>query len=308
LLRLGYRVPVTPAKTSATHYPSEPQTCDDSRYFTALKTSRLGKIGWHSWDFSYDNWTDCLEDGPANYGYRWISNYKVKCEHGPGCNFGRAVVPATGIAEDASYSDITLVSTWFNDDQPDAHKCFYGKPVPREDIANMSITGLLRTIRSIHGRNPDVWVLIMAKYSNFRQYKIQWVEQLHAIIKAAVEKEPRTLFVDYDQPHPGNWEPWELWQKAHPNHPNCRGSKLMAHSILERLYRAKVLARTVRLVDKQKNVNARNCRDLRGAVCHTSVLCWEDPTDKKCKPYSGGSTHYYKHEELLSRQWHWETS
>merc|ERR1712157_104439 len=103
-----------------------------------------------------------------------------------------------------------------------------------------------------------------------------------------------TLFIEYDQPHPGNWKAWELWQKAHPNHPNCRGSKLMAHSILERLYKEKILARTIKLVDKAKNVAARNCEDLAGAVCHTSVLCWEDPDDKKCKPYSGGSLHYYK--------------
>mmetsp|Transcript_16821 Transcript_16821/g.46348 ORF Transcript_16821/g.46348 Transcript_16821/m.46348 type:complete len:493 (-) Transcript_16821:22-1500(-) len=304
LVRLGYKVPAVPAKTTnVTHYPSEPQTCDDTQYFTSLKTSRLGKIGWHSWDFAYEDWSDCENDDDKNYGWRYVANHKVKCEHGPGCAFGRQIVPMSRIAEDASWSTITLVTTWFNDDQPDAKKCFYGKEIPRKDIANMSITGLLKTTRAIHERNPDVWILILAKYTNLRRFTLPWIDDLHKLIKAAVEKEPRTLFIEYEKPYPGHWRAWELWQQAHPNHPNCRGSKLMAHSILERLYKEKILARSIKLVDKQENVNARNCHELSGAVCHTSVLCWKDPVDQVCKPYSGGSTKYYRHDELLGRNW-----
>jgi hypothetical protein len=300
LLRLGYKVPAVPAKHNVTHYPSLPQTCDDTQYFTDLKTTRLGKIGWHSWDFAYEDWTDCVRDNPSDFnGYRLVANHKVKCEHGPGCAFGRATIPASGIAEDASWSDITLVTTWFNDDQPDALKCFYGERIPREDIANMSITGLLRTVRTIHDRNPDVWVLIMGKYSNFREFPFPWVENLHALVKAAVEKEPRTLFIDYDKPNPGHWNAWELWQKAHPNHPNCRGSKLMAHAILERLFKEQVLTRSIRLVNKKTYLNYRNCAELTGSACHTSVLCWIDPADGQCKTYGGGSEHYYKHADLM---------
>mmetsp|Transcript_59166 Transcript_59166/g.89246 ORF Transcript_59166/g.89246 Transcript_59166/m.89246 type:complete len:82 (+) Transcript_59166:1-246(+) len=77
----------------------------------------------------------------------------------------------------------------------------------------------------------------------------------------------------------------------------------MAHSILERLYKEKVLARTIKLVDKDVNLNAHNCHELKGSVCHTSVLCWVDPSDGKCKPYGGGSSKFYRHEDLVGRNW-----
>mmetsp|Transcript_114970 Transcript_114970/g.245507 ORF Transcript_114970/g.245507 Transcript_114970/m.245507 type:complete len:550 (+) Transcript_114970:51-1700(+) len=287
LKRLGYKLPAVPAKTEARFYPSEPQTCDDTKYFNDLRTARMGKIGWHSWDFAYDGWDDCGHDG-----YRNITGEKVKCAHGPGCAFGRDVVRLSDIAEDASQSDVTLVTTWFNDDQPDAIRCFNGTSLPREKILEMSIDGLRRLVRAIHAKNPNVWILILAKYSVFHHVVDQWFTTLNANVKASLEKEPKTLFIDYNTPPPGGWPYFSLWQTAHPNHPNCRGSKLMAHAIMERLYEAKVLARSVSLVNPEVNKANRNCTSLEGAACRTSAFCWVEPKERQCKTYSAGSEHF----------------
>jgi len=296
LRRLGYNVPAVPATTESSFYPSEPQTCDDTVYFNDFKTARMGKIGWHSWDFAYEDWSNC--SGPGK-GFMEVAHHKVKCEHGPGCHFGRKIVPVSGIANDASLSDVTLITTWFNDDQPDAHKCFDGETIPKQDITKMSIEGIQRVITAIHDRNPDVWILVLAKYSVFRHLYDPYVHVVHKEVKAAVEKEPRTLFIDYEAP-PENWNPFELLQDAHPNHPNCRGSKLMAHAVLERLYKEKVIARTLKLVNISTNLNNGSCHELTGASCRTSVVCWVDPSDQKCKTYSKGSRHFFRHEQVDS--------
>jgi len=291
LKRLGYKVPTVPTKTKAQVYASSLQRCDDSLYFEHLRTSRFGMIGWHSWDFAYDDWSDC------DYGYRDIAGHKVKCEHGPGCNFGKFITKASDIAEDASRSDIVLVTTWYNDDQSDVQTCLKGR-LNRMAMAKISIASLLRTARSIHATSPSTWVVVMGKYGNFHAKYDFMSYRINAVVKKAVEREPRTLFVDYRRPASGGWRPFEMYQRdgAHKFHLNCRGSNLMAQAILERLFAAKVLSRSIRLVSPAVNMNERNCKFLDGdAACRTSGFCWVDPSDKRCKEYGPGSKDVYEH-------------
>merc|ERR1719373_947964 len=97
LSRLGYVLPVVDAKVEGHRdHPEKTQTCPDSRYFDSLQTARIGKVGWHSWDFAYEDWSDCDESG-----YRMVSFHRIKCQHGPGCKFGKEVLPLSDIARDA---------------------------------------------------------------------------------------------------------------------------------------------------------------------------------------------------------------
>merc|ERR1712187_583101 len=100
----------------------------------------------------------------------------------------------------------------------------------------------------------------------------------------------RSLFVYYELPPD---DVANMYQVAHPGHPNCRGSKIMAHSIVDRLFKAKVLGRSIKLVDQDSNVVNRNCSTLSDTVCHTSAMCWLDPTSMTCKPYGTGSSDFH---------------
>jgi len=289
LKRLGYALPVVP--TTVKSDPMKLATCDDTKYFEQLETARLGKVGWNSWDFAFDDWSDCNSEG-----YRNISNHWVRCEHGVGCTEGREPhVRVSDIAADAGGSNVTLVATWYNDHKQPFTKvpfsCFKGERIQSENTSFVAIPDLLRLIRAIHGENPDVWVLVMGEYpmtSNFgvMDSSVGWVRILNARVKAAVEQEPRTLFVDYHVP-----AGVEMYQKANYGHPNCRGSKIMAHAIIDRLYAAKVLSRNIKLENPARNAANPECGGLRSGACHASALCWVDPEDMRCKPYGVGSPH-----------------
>jgi hypothetical protein len=286
LKRLGYTVGVVPAKTKARFHPKTVPTCDDTKYFEPLETARFGRIGWGSWDFAYEGWGDCKD------GFRSVNNVSVKCQHGPGCHFSPNPYPLSRIAEDAGKSNVTVLTTWFNDDQQGwSHfKCFNGTKVNGLETANISIINLVRTIRSIHEANPDTWVLVMSKYPQCYLHDSQrWFKTLNSRVKEAVEKEPRALFVDYFMP-PDNVA--QMYQIAHRGHPNCRGSKVMAHAVIRRLYEAKVISRSLDF--QPKEATNRNCSTLLGAACHSSYLCWVEPENGTCAPYGPGSSH-----------WHW---
>merc|ERR1712032_1406634 len=110
------------------------------------------------------------------------------------------------------------------------------------------------------------WVIIMSKYPPtisqvVKKDTLPWVARLNSRVQEALERESRTLFVNYELPV-GN-TPTYQGNGAHYGHPNCRGSKLMAHAIVDRLFRAKVLSRRLHLVDwTQKNVANENCEAL----------------------------------------------
>jgi len=159
-------------------------------------------------------------------------------------------------------------------------------------MAPISIHCLLRVIRKIHEVNPHTWIVIMGKYpETYRHKTFQFILDYNAQVKKATEREPRTLFVDFYMP---NDEEGEFYQSpAHGGHPNCRGSQILAHAVLDRLFKAKVLARGLRLLPLSKeSLLANNCDTLNASACHTSGLCWVDPADGACKPYEAGT---FKH-------------
>lgn len=287
LRRLGYSTPVVSARYEPRFYPKTVPQCDDTEYFEYLKTARFARIGWSSWDFAYDGWNNCTD------GFRDINGHRVKCQHGPGCHYSQNPLFSSLLADDASQSTVTLLATWFNDfEQYWSHfKCFGNISVSTDEIVKISIINLKRNIREIHSKNPKVWILIMAKYTQQSGHITpDWLREVNRKVQEAVEQEHRTLFVYYELPPD---KVAHMYQVAHPGHPNCRGSKIMAHAIVERLYKAKVIGRTIKLVDQETNVVNKNCSSLSDTVCHTSAMCWLDPVSRMCKPYSTGSADFH---------------
>lgn len=286
LKRLGYKTPTVNADTKTRYTAKTVPTCDDSEWFEPLKTARFGRIGWGSWDFAYEGWEGC-EDG-----FREVNNVSIKCQHGPGCHFSKNPYPLSKMAGNAAKSNVTLLTTWFNDDQQgwSQFKCFNHTRVNGLETANISITNLLRTVRSIHRANPETWVLVLSKYPQvYLHVSPGWFRALNLRVKEAVEKEPRTLFVDYYMP-PDYVS--DMYQVAHRGHPNCQGSKVMAYAVIRRLYEAQVISRSIDFRPKQ--LANGNCSTLLNADCHSSVLCWVEPVEGTCAAYSKGTDH-----------WHW---
>lgn len=285
LRRLGYSLPMVPPLAQGGQlYPTEVIGCDDTRYFEHLQTTRYGRIGWSSWDFSHEGWAGCQN------GFRMIEGHKIKCQHGAGCAFSHEPVYASNIAEDAARSNITLIATWFNDDQQwsSHYKCFNGQKHSQHQLGTVTINCLLKTVRSIHAKNPHTWVVIMGKYpQTFHHITYKYLSLLNSRIRSQVEKEPRTLFVDYYMP---NQDEGNFFQTAHSGHPNCRGSRIMAHAVLKRLYEERIISRGLRIIslDKKRLLNG-NCSSMNAGECHSSGLCWVDPMDGKCKTYGPGS-------------------
>jgi len=287
LVRLGYKMPLVPAKAILSRFtPRSVPVCDDSAYFSHFETARLGMVGWNSWDFAYDDWKAC-----DTRSFRNISGHSVKCGVGPGCKGGKFLISASSIAQDAAQSNVTVVSTWYNDHKAflTHYDCFDGERLMYEKTAEVTIPSIMRTIKEIHARNPYVAILVMAIYPPTLNYKVveeelPWIKRLNDMVKEAVEKDQRTYFVEYDIPG-GDIQ---MYDSVHYGHPNCRGAKLMVYAAIRRLFEAKVLARGLAVVDPKKNTANPDCDKLRGAACATSALCWVDPVNNTCQLYSTG--------------------
>jgi hypothetical protein len=287
LKRLGYNIPLVPSILSDRVSAKSVPKCADSRYFEPLQTARFGRIGWSSWDFAFEGWEGCSTEG-----FRSIDGHPVKCQHGPGCHYSKEPFRLSQLAEDASQSNVTLITTWFNDDQQgwSKYKCFNRTYIDRIGTAGLSIHSLLRTVRAIHARNPNVWAVVLAKYPQCYQHtSSKTFQRLNSLVKSALETEPRTLFVEYFMP-PDYATPVPVYQDAHRGHPNCQGSKVMVHAILRRLYSAGVLGRSLALIERGE-VNPF-CSALKGPACHSSALCWVDPAGV-CSPYGPGSKAFH---------------
>jgi len=284
LRRLGYTLPVVPSQIGARLYTLQAPRCDDSQYFEYLRTTRYAKIGWNSWDFAFEGWEGCKR------GWRDIIGVNVRCQHGPGCLFGMDPAYVSQIARDASGSNITLIATLDNDDQQwsTQFKCFGGAKKDSLQVAAISTAMLLKLIRAIHEKNPSTLILVMGKYpQTYRHITYPFLVRYNHLVKDAVEKEPRTLFVDFYMP---NTDEGTFYQIAHPGLPNCRGSKLLAQSVMDRLFKAKILSRSIRLTGTNKlHVVNPNCTSADLVACQTSALCWVDPQDRQCKSYGPGS-------------------
>lgn len=287
LRRLGYSLPVTPAARTAEYHPRASPVCDDTKYFQHLKTTRFGRVGWSSWEFASNGWEGCDADG-----FRDVDGLNVKCQHGPGCVFSKNPMFVSDLATDASHSNITVLASWFNDNQhwSTHYKCFNSSKRIWIQLLPISVHMLQNTIRAIHAKNPNTWVLVMAMYpETFKHKTFQFIVQSNSQVKAAVEQEPRTFFVDYYMP---NDDEGEFYQSpAHGGHPNCRGSLLMAKAAVVRLFREKILQRSLSMAAPSKaNLLDGACENLNGAQCHSSALCWVGPEhDCACRAYGPGT-------------------
>lgn len=288
LQRLGYKQPLVEPKAILSRItPRSVPICDDTAYYAKSTTGRLGMVGWNSWDFAYNDWDDCDKKE-----FRNISGHRVKCGVGPGCKGGEFLISAASIAEDAAKSNVTIVSTWYNDHKAflTHYDCFDGEKLMYEKTAEVTVPSIIRTIREIHKKNPYVVVLVMGLYPPTLDYKVveaevPWIRRLNQKVKVATEKEPNTYFVDYDLPG-GDLE---MYDRVHYGHPNCRGAKVMVYAALQKLYDAKLLKRGIKSVNPKVNIANPNCHLLTDeATCGTSALCWVDPADGKCKKYSVG--------------------
>lgn len=288
LLTLGFHVPLAPAAYKPRFYPKTVPACDDSMHFEYLKTARFARIGWSSWDFAYEGWEGC-EDG-----FRLVNGHKMKCQHGPGCHYSDVPLKKSVLAQDAAKSDITLLATWFNDFEQrwSKYACFNNESLQTEEIAKMSATHLLSNIREIHKKNPKVWVLVLAKYSQTWGHLTEpWLRAANAHVKQIVEREPRTLFVDYEMPGDSVVK---LYQTAHAGHLNCQGSRFVARAVVKRLFDEKVLAHGLPLDNITESILPEsNCSKMNAGSCHASSVCWVDPDTQKCVEYSGGSSSFH---------------
>jgi len=290
LASLGYRLPSVNTTTPAAFHPLIVQTCDDTNYFKGLQTARIGRIGWHSWDFAFSSMDGC---GPNHF--RGIGIHSVSCLAGGGKHPCMQVPPDVGLAdivEDASRSDITLVSTWFNDKNVKAMtSCVNGESMSYvKIITDVTVPCILRTVDAIHARNPRVWILILAKYpvqagAGVEKKSLGWIGDLNAALKAGLEKKTRVLFVDYSfPPDVMTYQIGKNW-----GHPNCRGSRIIAHAVIQRLFGANIIQRGLGPAPHEGHDTLKSCERRSLAACHSSALCWVDPKAGRCKFYSPGS-------------------
>jgi hypothetical protein len=298
LSRLGYRLPLlnVSVESDDPRYP----VCDDSRWFSRLKTSHVGKVGYSSWDFAYDDWSGCVQRGNASY--RSINGVSLRCGIGHDCEdtTAPASVRLSDVVTAASGADVVILSHWFNDhkgpttDPP--FKCFDGERIEKEDTARIAIPHIVKLVQAIRSVTNSTWIAIMREYPTTRDFRVQdeavgWVDRLNSGVEAAITRQPRTIFVDYPMP-----SGVELYQRANYGHPNCRGSRLMAHGAVQALFRAKVIARALEpATDPEASVTDSNCSQLIGgtAECHSSAVCWTDPLEGVCKEYGVGSNEWY---------------
>jgi len=292
LASLGYYLPIVNTTTPAALHPWIVQTCDDTRYFKDLQTARIGRIGWHSWDFAFSSLDGC----DANR-FRTIGSHRVSCLAGGGKHPCMQSPPNMGLidlAEDASRSDITIVSTWFNDKNVNANamkNCVNFETMSYSRIIReITVPCLLRTVDAIHARNPRVWILILAKYpvqagAGVDKQSLGWIGDLNAAVQAVFEDKPRVLFVNYSLPP----DVMTYQQGRNWGHPNCRGSRIMAHAVIQRLFEAKVIQRGLCPAPHEGQDTLQSCDRRSLAACHGSALCWVDPQAGLCKFYGPGS-------------------
>mmetsp|Transcript_80723 Transcript_80723/g.250567 ORF Transcript_80723/g.250567 Transcript_80723/m.250567 type:complete len:411 (+) Transcript_80723:105-1337(+) len=273
--RLGFQLPQVPATEKALTRPLDVPQCEDSAEYASLQTTRIGQPGWGSWGFAFEGREGCSS------GFRWIAGRPVSCRPAWGCPADSPQpLSLSRIAIDASMSDVTVLSCWINDSKQfiTGNTCYNHTKLPRVDTAAVSIANLLRMIRFIHGRNPEVWVVVLALYPDERvpphdvdQETLPLIKEINRRVREGLSDEPRTLFADYSFPSGVN-----LFQTLHSGHPNCRGAKLMANGVVDTLFRAGILGRGLSPNGNQACPAAGaqvHCPSLGLACCQRAALC-----------------------------------
>uniref|UniRef100_A0A7S4RG70 Uncharacterized protein n=1 Tax=Alexandrium monilatum TaxID=311494 RepID=A0A7S4RG70_9DINO len=275
LSRLGFLLPLVPAKEKALIRPLDVPDCEDATEYASMLTARIGQPGWGSWGFAYEGLEGCAA------GFRWIAGRAVNCRAAWGCpRNSPEPLSLSRIAADASKSDITLLSCWINDSKQFAtgNTCYNHSNVSRVDTADISIVTLQRIIRNIHQLNPNVWVVVLALYPDVtvppqvvNTATLPMINKVNRRVREGLVNESKTIFADYSFPLGVR-----LFQRLHFGHPNCQAAKLMANGVVDALFSAGVLARGLARTDDAPcpPVGARvHCGSLRLACCQRAALC-----------------------------------
>jgi len=300
---LGYVVPSQAYTLTNLVRPSSGPICDNMNEFAGLETPRIGKVGWASWGFAYDSKEDCtpaeFEGQPeiGQHGFRQIAGHRVSCINSWACNpagqgKGTLVSPSA-VAEDVKAADVVLLSNWINDSKQrwSQFKCYKSEAVDFVDTTDITVVNLRRLIQAIHSKNPETIVLIMALYpGSSGPFVIESSLALTAEINEKVRtrvNEPNTFFVDYTVP-----VRQDVFQTKHPGHLNCRGDKVLATRVLEVMFDAGVLARSLALPkgdDSARCLAETACEAMVDkSCCQRSASCYVD-TQGLCKSYGPGA-------------------
>mmetsp|Transcript_154326 Transcript_154326/g.374611 ORF Transcript_154326/g.374611 Transcript_154326/m.374611 type:complete len:539 (-) Transcript_154326:117-1733(-) len=293
LRRLGYSVETEAlAIPGALTQPAKSQVCADASTWSSLSTPRFGMIGWSSWGFAYDSKADCNAEG-----YRQIAGYNVSCTNAWACNpKWQGSVPelnVSALAEGMRNAHFVVLSNWINDAKTAQQSgprrvCYQDADIDAIKSTDITAANLKRLIRAIHAQNPNIVVLVLARYADTRQIvypnerTLPLVRELNEAVKQKVQGEPNTFFVDFSFPLGEN-----MFQTLSKVHPNCRGDKVMATSTLEALFRHGILSRGLALDPVEDCLGESACSDLSVPCCQRSALCYV-AADGQCAAYGPG--------------------
>eukprot|EP00429_Kryptoperidinium_foliaceum_P051789 CAMPEP_0176104970 /NCGR_PEP_ID=MMETSP0120_2-20121206/52674_1 /TAXON_ID=160619 /ORGANISM="Kryptoperidinium foliaceum, Strain CCMP 1326" /LENGTH=441 /DNA_ID=CAMNT_0017439081 /DNA_START=51 /DNA_END=1376 /DNA_ORIENTATION=+ len=305
----GYlqRLEYTVAPQNYTHQDiafktEEAPICDDETEYSSLATPRIARPGWGSWGFAYDSMDDCVDaplfgETTGVYPFRKIAGRDVSCLNGWACEpkkeQAHQMVRVSDIAEDAGMADVVMLSTWVNDfkQQYCKYKCYNGTYLEQSEIAPITIANIRRVIQAIHVVNPNTFVVVMALYSDAKKSLVvedtlDEIAAINTLVEAGVAQEPNTAFVDFALA-PGQ----DMFQITPAGHPNCRGDRLMATQVINKLFERRVLGRALSLPtgkNATECLNAASCRDIDDKVCcQAAASCRVDPAGA-CVDYSAG--------------------
>jgi len=284
LRRLGYATPVLPfAHPDARAHPTSAPKCDDDAELAGLETPRLGKVGWSSWGFAFENQDDC-QPNAEGVSFRDILGHRVGCTNAWACDprwccgvGSQAFIRPSDIAQDARHSQVTVLSNWINDSKQRHARnvCFDGEAIDPVDSTAITLFNLKRVIEKIHERNSQVVVAVLALYPDAHgpyvvEQTLPQVAEINARVRAGLEAwgEPNVVFANYTLPS-GK----AVYQTMHTGHANCRGDKVLAVAVLEALYRQRVLARGPALTEGAACLAREDCGALALDCCQRSALC-----------------------------------
>mmetsp|Transcript_130223 Transcript_130223/g.376755 ORF Transcript_130223/g.376755 Transcript_130223/m.376755 type:complete len:534 (+) Transcript_130223:69-1670(+) len=293
LRRMGYEVtlPSTDVPGEATG-PVGRRTpkCVDAASYETLSTPRLGLQGWSTWGFAYESDEDC-----DAHGFRSIAGWNVSCTNGWACTERWRgpveYVPVSSIAKGVKDADVVILANFVNDGrnaQYCPHACYGAGKVPNlTQTIDITAEDLKRTMRRIREENPNVVVLVLAKYADAKQVlyvndrTLKSTQKLNAAVRERVETEPNTHFVDVDFPLDVN-----MFQTLNTGHANCRGDKVLASSVINAMYEHKVIAGGLAF-DDAECLGRADCGSLSLGCCQRSALCYVD-SNSTCSAYGPG--------------------
>jgi len=293
LRKLGFNVNMQGLDVpGALAQPSKAPVCADVDSYSSLQTPRLGMIGWSSWGFAYESKADCDAEG-----FRQIAGYPVSCTNAWACNPAwQGSVPSvnvTRLAVGVRDAHFVVLSNWINDAKAALQSgpretCYKGADIDLLGSTDVTAANLRRLIRAIHAQNPNVMVLVLARYPDTyhtvypNEQTMQRVQTINDAVRERIQGEANTLWVDFSFPLGES-----MFQTLSKVHPNCRGDKVMATSVIETLFAQKVLPRGFALAGEECLSNSA-CSGLSIACCQRSALC-AIAADGSCAAYGPGA-------------------